>query len=42
MKTKLLNSLLLWIVVAIVLGYLCSLFFPVPLARVFILSLIHN
>ena len=36
MKTKLLNSLLLWIVVAIVLGYLCSLFFPVPLARVFI------
>lgn len=36
MKTKLLNSLLFWIVVAIVLGYLCSLFFPVPLARVFI------
>ncbi len=36
MKSKVLNSLLFWIVVAIVLGILCSLFFPAWLARVFI------
>lgn len=35
MKSKILSSLLFWIVVAIVLGILCSLFFPVWLARVF-------
>lgn len=36
MKSKLLNSLLFWIVLAIIGGYLCSLFFPVWLARVFV------
>ena len=36
MKNKLLRSLLLWVVVAIVLGYICSLFFPDWLARVFV------
>ena len=36
MKSKLLNSLLVWIVLAIIGGYLCSLFFPVWLARVFV------
>ncbi|WP_291314447.1 dicarboxylate/amino acid:cation symporter [Corynebacterium sp. UBA2622] len=36
MKSKVLNSLLFWIVVAILLGILCSMFFPVWLARVFI------
>ena len=44
MKNKLLRSLLFWVVVAIILGYVCSLFFPVWLARVFVtfnLSLIH-
>ena len=35
MKSKLLGSLLGWIVLAIVAGYLCSLFFPEWLARVF-------
>mgnify|MGYP001941378494 FL=1 len=36
MKNKLLRSLLFWVVVAIVLGYICSLFFPDWLARVFV------
>ncbi|SDM01798.1 Na+/H+-dicarboxylate symporter [Corynebacterium mycetoides] len=36
MKSKLLSSLLLWIVVAIVLGIVCSFFFPEWLARVFV------
>ncbi|WP_288832428.1 dicarboxylate/amino acid:cation symporter [uncultured Corynebacterium sp.] len=36
MKSKVLNSLLFWIVVAILLGIVCSLFFPVWLARVFV------
>ena len=36
MKSKLLGSLLFWVVVAIFLGFLCSLFFPDWLARVFI------
>ena len=36
MKSKLLGSLLFWVVVAIILGFLCSLFFPDWLARVFI------
>ena len=36
MKNKLLRSLLLWVVVAIVLGFMCSLFFPDWLARVFV------
>lgn len=36
MKNKLLRSLLFWVVVAIILGYVCSLFFPVWLARVFV------
>lgn len=36
MKQKVLRSLLFWVVVAIVLGILCSLFFPVWLARVFV------
>ena len=36
MKNKLLRSLLFWVVVAIVLGYVCSLFFPDWLARVFV------
>ncbi len=36
MKTKLLNSLLFWVVVAIILGFLCSMFFPDWLARVFV------
>lgn len=36
MKTKLLRSLLFWVVVAIILGFLCSLFFPDWLARVFV------
>ncbi len=36
MKSKLLNSLLFWIVLAIIGGYLCGLFFPVWLARVFV------
>lgn len=36
MKTKLLNSLLVWIVLAIIAGWVCSLFFPVWLARVFV------
>lgn len=36
MKNKLLRSLLFWVVVAIVLGYICSLFFPGWLARVFV------
>ncbi|MEH0147975.1 dicarboxylate/amino acid:cation symporter [Corynebacterium sp. Q4381] len=36
MKSKLLNSLLFWIVVAIIGGWLCSLFFPAWLARVFV------
>ena len=34
MKNKLLRSLLFWVVVAIILGYVCSLFFPDWLARV--------
>lgn len=36
MKNKLLRSLLFWVVVAIILGYVCSLFFPDWLARVFV------
>ena len=36
MKNKLLRSLLFWVVVAIILGYICSLFFPDWLARVFV------
>lgn len=36
MKNKLLHSLLFWVVVAIILGFLCSLFFPDWLARVFV------
>ena len=36
MRSKLLRSLLLWVVVAIILGYLCSMFFPDWLARVFV------
>ena len=36
MKSKFLGSLLFWVVVAIILGFLCSLFFPDWLARVFI------
>ena len=36
MKSKLLNSLLAWIVLAIIAGYVCSLFFPDWLARVFV------
>lgn len=36
MKNKLLRSLLFWVVVAIILGYVCSLFFPAWLARVFV------
>lgn len=36
MRSKVLNSLLFWIVVAIILGVLCSMFFPVWLARVFV------
>ena len=36
MKNKLLRSLLFWVVVAIILGFLCSLFFPDWLARVFV------
>lgn len=36
MKNKLLRSLLFWVVVAIILGFLCSLFFPGWLARVFV------
>ncbi|WJY69124.1 dicarboxylate/amino acid:cation symporter [Corynebacterium auris] len=36
MKQKVLRSLLFWVVVAIILGILCSLFFPVWLARVFV------
>ena len=36
MKSKLLGSLLFWVVVAIILGFLCSLFFPDWLARVFV------
>ena len=36
MKNKLLRSLLFWVVVAIILSYVCSLFFPVWLARVFV------
>ncbi|GAA1181926.1 Aerobic C4-dicarboxylate transport protein [Corynebacterium glaucum] len=36
MRSKILRSLLLWVVVAIILGYLCSLFFPDWLARVFV------
>ena len=36
MKSKLLGSLLFWVVVAIILGFLCSLFFPDWLARIFI------
>lgn len=36
MKSKLLGSLLFRVVVAIILGFLCSLFFPDWLARVFI------
>ena len=36
MKSKVLGSLLFWVVVAIILGFLCSLFFPDWLARVFI------
>ena len=36
MKSKLLGSLIFWVVVAIILGFLCSLFFPDWLARVFI------
>ena len=35
MKSKILSSLLFWIVVAIGLGILCSFFFPLWLARVF-------
>ena len=52
MKSNVLKSLLFWVVVAIILGFLCSLFFPDWLARVFVtfnglfsnflgLSLIH-
>ena len=36
MKSKFLGSLLFWVVVAIILGFLCSLFFPDWLARVFV------
>lgn len=36
MQSKLFRSLLFWIVVAIIGGYLCSLFFPVWLARAFV------
>ncbi|OIR41105.1 dicarboxylate/amino acid:cation symporter [Corynebacterium sp. NML120713] len=36
MKSKVLSSLLFWIVVAIVAGFLCSFFFPDWLARVFV------
>ena len=36
MKSNVLKSLLFWVVVAIILGFLCSLFFPDWLARVFI------
>ena len=36
MKNKLLHSLLFWVVVAIVLGFACSFFFPDWLARVFV------
>ena len=36
MKSKFLGSLLFWVVVAIILGFLCSLFFPDWLARIFI------
>ncbi|MDY5785706.1 dicarboxylate/amino acid:cation symporter [Corynebacterium sp.] len=36
MRSKVLNSLLFWIVVAIILGVLCSMFFPVWLASVFV------
>ena len=36
MKSKFLNSLLFWIVLAIIAGWVCSLFFPVWLARVFV------
>ncbi|MBA4505166.1 cation:dicarboxylate symporter family transporter, partial [Corynebacterium sanguinis] len=36
MKSKILGSLLFWIVVAILLGIVCSLFFPEWLARVFV------
>ncbi|WP_342318713.1 dicarboxylate/amino acid:cation symporter [Corynebacterium mayonis] len=36
MKSKVLNSLLVWILIAIILGIVCSLFFPAPLARVFV------
>lgn len=36
MKSNVLKSLLFWVVVAIILGFLCSLFFPDWLARVFV------
>ncbi len=36
MRSKLLKSLLFWVVVAIILGFVCSLFFPDWLARVFV------
>ena len=36
MKNKLTSSLLFWVVVAIILGFLCSRFFPDWLARVFV------
>ena len=36
MKSKILGLLLFWIVVAILLGIVCSLFFPEWLARVFV------
>ena len=36
MKDKLLHSLLFWVVVAIVLGFACSFFFPDWLARIFV------
>lgn len=36
MKNKILHSLLFWVVVAIVLGFACSFFFPDWLARVFV------
>ena len=47
MKSNVLKSLLFWVVVAIILGFLCSFVFPDWLARVFVtfnglfLSLIH-
>ncbi|OEX92171.1 dicarboxylate/amino acid:cation symporter [Corynebacterium sp. Marseille-P4321] len=36
MRSKLLKSLLFWVVVAIILGFVCSMFFPDWLARVFV------